>query len=245
MGKTLEKIIIVVLIIVILYMLFKKERMENTISQQTSQEVINFSSPTIPMEMSPPVTVSPPVEQPMQRNVETQPMQRIVETQPMQEMQNELGDDRLNTIISGTQKTEFEEVDKFIKEYKDYSRFNRPIPIISSDEEINAYRSSFFDFRMYTEQTSHNMDPVDQMNLENIAKNNSNGSNISDVYDRISATNYNPSNIDIVGMQHNEKRNERIVSNQFSYKDDNVNNGGFFFDQIMASDIDNESYMPL
>ncbi len=192
-----------------------------------------MSAPTVqsmPMEMTVPVE---------------KPMQRIVETQQMQEMQNELVDDRLNTIISGTQKTEFEEVDKFIKEYKDYSRFNRPIPTISTDEEINSYRSSFLDFRMYTDQTSHNMDPVDQMNIENIAKNNSNGSNISDVYDRISATNYKPSNIDIVGMQHNENRNDRIISNQFSYEDDNVNNGGFFFDQIMASDIDNESYMPL
>ena len=89
------------------------------------------------------------------------------------------------------------------------------------------------------------MDPVDQMNLEKIAKNNSAGLKVSDVYDRISSTNYKPSNIDIVGMQHNEKRNDRFVANQFSYENDNVNNGGFFFGKIMASDVDNESYMPL
>ncbi len=248
MGKTLEKVIIVVLIIVILYMLFKKERMDNITPVQTSPELNNFTQPTVsmpapveapaaPAPVAPapvPVPVAPVAPAPIPVEAPTAPAPTV----------NETGYDKLNTIISGTQKTEFEEVDKFIKEYKDYSRFNKPIPTISTDEEINAYRSSFLDFRMYTDQTSHHMDPVDQMNLENIAKKNSAGLAVSDVYDRISATNYKPSNIDIVGMQHNEKRNDRVVSNQFTYENDSVNNGGFFFGQIMGSDVDNETYMP-
>jgi type IV secretory pathway VirB10-like protein len=225
MGKTLENVIIVILVVAILYMLFKKEHMDGDVEQ---------TSLSVPQPTPPPAELI--VVQP------TQPVQVAQEAPPVEEAPPVNA--TLNKMISELQKSNEQELDTFIKEYKDYSRFNKPIPTISTEEEINAYRSSFLDFRMYTDQTSHHMDPVDQMNLENIAKKNSAGLKVSDVYDRISATNYKPSNIDIVGMQHNEKRNDRVVSNQFSYENDNVNNGGFFFGQIMASDVDNESQMP-
>ena len=142
------------------------------------------------------------------------------------------------------QKDKQNEADKFLKEYREYSRFDRVLPKISSEDDINEYRKSFLDFRMFVDQSSHTLDPVDAMNLENISKLNSSGMKISDLYDRVAATNYKTSNIDIVGMQHNENRNNRIVSNQFTYENDTVNNGGFFFDKITASDVDNETHMP-
>jgi hypothetical protein len=258
MGKTLENVIIVVLVIVILYMLFKKERMDGDVAptslsvpqatppppEITSTQLLNMQTPpSVPPSIPPVETVVSPVVSPVPVPVVPQvvEMPQMPQMPPKQEYNA-----NLNTIVAGSQRCDNQqELDEFIKEYKDYSRFNKPIPTVSSDEEINAYRSSFLDFRMYTDQTSHHMDPVDQMNLEKIAKNNSAGLKVSDVYDRISATNYKPSNIDIVGMQHNEKRNNRFVANQFSYENDNVNNGGFFFGKIMASDVDNESYMPL
>ena len=41
-------------------------------------------------------------------------------------------------------------------------------------------------------------------------------------------------------MQHNEKRDDRIISNRFDYDDDTVNNGGFFFNKIRGSEKRNE-----
>lgn len=135
----------------------------------------------------------------------------------------------------------YEQVNEFAKEYKDFGHFSEKRVQKASDDEINQYRKSFLDFRNYTNNTSNGFDAVDQMNLERFKESNSNGMNVSDVYDKI--TNFKESNIDIVGMLHNEKNNDVVVSNVFNYENDTVSNGAFFFDKVTGND--NENYLHL
>jgi hypothetical protein len=136
---------------------------------------------------------------------------------------------------------DYEQLNDFVKEYKDYGRFSKGNVGIEkgNDMEINAYRKSFLDFRNYTNNTSNGFDAVDNMNLEKL-QDNSKGMKVSDVYDKITANNYKESNIDIVGMQHNEIVDNTVRSNVFQYDSDTVNNGAFFFDKVTG--YDNESH---
>jgi hypothetical protein len=135
---------------------------------------------------------------------------------------------------------DYNEVTKFINEYKDYGRFSKnskEIEHITSGKDINAYRKSFLDFRNYVNNDSHGFDAVDKVNLENLSKLRSQGLKVSDIYDKVTANNFSPFNIDIVGMQHNHKQDEDILlPNEFHYDSDTVNNGAFFFEKVRGND---------
>ena len=136
---------------------------------------------------------------------------------------------------------DYEQLNDFVKEYKDQGRFKKGNSSIekSDDIEINAYRKSFLDFRNYTNNTSNGFDAVDNMNLEKL-QDDSKEMKVSDVYDKITANNYKESNIDIIGMQHNEIVDGTVRTNVFHYDSDTVNNGAFFFDKVTG--YDNESH---
>jgi hypothetical protein len=237
--KTLENLIIVVLIIAILYMLFKKEYLDVSSNQQNAEKE---KQNIIPISI--PITNVSTLSETISKLVETKSAEtksaetKTAETKPVEISQK-------NDEIYGYDGVSFAETEKFLKEYREYGRLAKPIQKITSDDDINAYRKSFLDFRNYTNQDSHGFDAVDGMNLENISKLNSTGMSVADVYDRIAANNYKKENIDIIGMQHNEKRDVRLIQNEFNYDSDTVNNGGFFFDKILASDKENETYMVL
>ncbi len=145
-------------------------------------------------------------------------------------------------IIGYDGTTDYEELDKIVKEYRDFGRFEKNdqnIPKATS-MEIDSYRKSFLDFRNYVGATSNGFDAVDSINLEKVQEISSQGARISEVYDRMTAPNYKWSNIDVVGMQHNEKIDEILKSDEFRYDSDTVNNGGIFFDKVTG--YDNKTY---
>jgi len=209
--KTVENLIIVLLVIAILYLLYKRENFDG------SENVTN---------------------------IKTQSEQELKVVQPEHIPDNESVQTKFKSAVDidgFDRQADFETVDKFIKEYKDYSRMEKPIEQITSDEERNAYRSSFFDFRNYTNVSSHGSDPVDEINLQKLAEKNSKGLKVSDVYDMVSATNYKSSNVDIIGMQHNEVKDGRVVVNRFEYDNDTVSNGGFFFGKVTGVECGHDS----
>lgn len=216
LNKTFENIIIIVLIITIVYILFRKEYMDGEINNIVSNEQ-NFISQESPQELLPIMK---------QKGIITELVEEVMEDKT-------IDDNRYST------EKDLEEVNKFIDEYKDYGRFdklNKKIENVVSDKDVNAYRKSFLDFRNYVNNDSHGFDAVDKVNLETLSKLQSQGLKVSDVYDRVTANNFNSSNIDIVGMQHNHIQDDVVLPNEFHYDSDSVNNGAFFFKKVRGYD---------
>jgi len=213
--KNLENIIIFLLVVVIIYMIYKRnEKMTNNIQPEYDYQKTQMK----------------PIQ-------ETQ-MMPIQETQvqPIQKELNVEGVSNEKLRYNVDDKCEQVEQRKFIDEYMNYSRFGNKIDKITTDEEINAYRKSFLDFRNVTNQTSHGFDPVDQMNLDKISGLYQGGLKIHEVYDKIAAKNFDTSKIDLYSMQMNERIDDTIRSNTFEYDNDEVSNGGFFFEKIKGNE---------
>ncbi len=211
--KDLENIIIFLLIVVIIYMIYKRNE------KMSDEQKVN---PETNSKQSQPV--SQPVSQPIQIQQELN-----VEGVSDEKIQKNV-DEKCGQV----------EQKKFIDEYMNYSRFGNKIDKITTDEEINAYRKSFLDFRNVTNQTSHGFDPVDQMNLDKISGLYQGGLKIHEVYDKIAAKNFDTTKIDLYSMQMNERIDDTIRSNTFEYDNDEVSNGGFFFEKIKGNENTNE-----
>ena len=206
MSKTVENVIIVVLIIAIVYMLFA-----NNSKPSDKNKKVQFGKT---------------------QEIETD--SNLVFFQKKENMSESTD----QSEVSGYDGLEdYEQLNKFVDEYKDVGRFTKKDVSLpkGSEEEINAYRKSFLDFRNYTNNTTNGFDAVDKMNLEKI-QDESKGMKISDVYDRITANNYKESNVDVVGMTHNEKVDDTIRINEFRYDSDTVNNGAPFFGNVTGYD---------
>lgn len=216
--KTIQNVVIVILVLAIIYMLFRKD-INNAVGIKNSNKKVLFSN----------------------RNQEIQLDEKLMNefTEDKQDVKN-LDE---NDVPGHDWVQDYEELDKFVNEYKDYGRFAKGNQGISkgNDMEINAYRKSFLDFRNYTNNTSNGFDAVDNMNLEKL-QDDSKGMNVSDVYDRITANNYKESNVDIVGMLHNEKVDNTIRTNEFRYDSDTVNNGAPFFGNVTGYDNQNQEH---
>ena len=153
--------------------------------------------------------------------------------------QNEVvgnSDNSYEPNLPSANKPRTESENQFINEYMNYSRFGNKIDHITTDDEINAYRKSFLDFRNVTNTSSHGFDPVDQMNLANISGLYKDGLKVKDVYDKISAKNFDTTKIDVTSMQFNDRVDNYIHSNTFEYDNDEVSNGGFFFNKIKGTE---------
>ena len=205
--KNLENIIIFLLVVVIIYMIYKRnEKMTNNIQPEYDYQ-----------------------------KTQMMPIQET-QVQPIQKELNVEGVSNEKLRYNVDDKCEQVEQRKFIDEYMNYSRFGNKIDKITTDEEINAYRKSFLDFRNVTNQTSHGFDPVDQMNLDKISGLYQGGLKIHEVYDKIAAKNFDTSKIDLYSMQMNERIDDTIRSNTFEYDNDEVSNGGFFFEKIKGNE---------
>jgi hypothetical protein len=211
MSKTVENVIIVILIIAIVYMLFAN----NSKSSDKNKKVQFGQTQQIECDSN------------------------LIGYFQKKENMSESTDPSEVSGYDGLE--DYEQLNNFVDEYKDVGRFTKKDVSLpkGSEEEINAYRKSFLDFRSYTNNTTNGFDAVDKMNLEKI-QDESKGMKISDVYDRITANNYKESNIDVVGMTHNEKVDNTIRTNEFRYDSDTVNNGAPFFGNVTG--YDNESH---
>jgi hypothetical protein len=239
-SKTFEIVIIVILIVLIVYMLVKlnNEHLENTQAEtqaethaqlQVEEKKVRFDLPSLSMGDS---TVT---------RVETKS-----ETVPSET------ESKSNEIVGADDdnSSNLRDVNNFLDEYVNYSRFtNKPPELISSQEDINSYRKSYLDFNNMINRTSSGFDAVDRMNEHTMAKAEASGMTVSEVYDRISGSNFDTSNIDLVSMQHvakkESKKNKYLDINKIQYKDDTVNNGGFFFENVEGSENLNDTYMTL
>ena len=200
-------------------------------------------------------TIQSPVEIKVQSvDVEKKVRFDIPESQSQSQAESESKQESVEDSIIGNvdvSSSSPREVNAFLDEYINYSRFtNKPSELISSKEDINAYRQSYLDFNNMINRTSSGFDPVDRMNENIVAKAEANGMTVSEVYDRIASSNFDTSNIDLITMQHvSEKKTDNgkyLDINKIQYKDDNVNNGGFFFEKVEGSDERlNERYMAL
>jgi hypothetical protein len=215
--KTFQNIIIVILVLAIIYLLFK-----NNINSYFTNIKENITENNIKK-----VSFNEKSQEIVIDNNITDDIKSI----------NSINSSDNDNICGYESLEDYEKLDEFVNEYKDIGRFTKNnITVEKGNEaEINSYRKSFLDFRNYTNNTSNEIDPVLNMNLEK-NQNNSLNMNISDIYDKIVANNYKESNIDIVGMQHNEKVNDTIRTNEFYYDSDSVNNGAFFFDNVTGYD---------
>jgi hypothetical protein len=244
-SNTFEIIVIILLLVMIVYMMFKlhQENLEST-SDSTSDSTSES-------------TMQLPVELPVQsQDVEKKVRFDLPESNSLSNSQAELESkqESVEESIVGNDdisSSSPREVNAFLDEYINYSRFtNKPPELISSKEDINAYRQSYLDFNNMINRTSSGFDPVDRMNENIVAKAEANGMSVSEVYDRIASSNFDTSNIDLITMQHvAEKKTDNgkyLDINKIQYKDDNVNNGGFFFEKVEGSDERlNERYMTL
>lgn len=206
MSKTIENVIIVVLIIAIVYMLFT-----NNLESDKNKKV-QFDK----------------TEQYFQKKENMTEAEKTAEKTVESDITEMSGYDGLE---------DYEKLNNFIDEYKDVGRFTKKDVSLpkGSEEEINAYRKSFLDFRNYTNNTTNGFDAVDKMNLERM-QDESKGLKVSDVYDKITSNNYKESNIDVVSMLHNEKLDDTVRTNEFRYDSDTVNNGAPFFGNVTGYD---------
>ncbi len=254
-------LVLVIAILYMLYKKTKQERMEGTqeseskqiispsfmqmIQDQEQEQEVQMQAPApaltpvqtptpAPVQMQAPAPAPVQMQAPAQAPVQMQaPAQAPAPVQMQMQMQASEQESSYKPMEAHDGYSEVE-VNQFLDEYKDYGRLHRPIQTITTPQEINEFRKNFLDFRHYTENDSHafGTDPVDNMNLEKMQSMYSKGMSVADVYDRISSSNYNPNNIDIINMQHDEYRDGRIMSNTIEYSTDDVNNGGFFFEKI-------------
>lgn len=228
-SKTFEVIIIVILIVLIVYMLFKlnNEHLENTQSESQQSQ-----------------------EQSLEKSQEKSQQIQIEEKKVRFDLPSI--DSKSNEIVGADDdnSSNLRDVNNFLDEYVNYSRFtNKPPELISSQEDINSYRKSYLDFNNMINRTSSGFDAVDRMNEHTMAKAEANGMTVSEVYDRITGSNFDTSNIDLITMQHvakkESKKNKYLDINKIQYKDDTVNNGGFFFENVEGSENLYDTYMTL
>jgi len=231
--KDLENIIIFLLVVVIIYMIYKRNE-KMTSNNQTSEESLRDNIVLAQESVKHEPTKHEPTKPEPTKPEPTKPEPTKPDTNIIEGVSN----DRFGKSID--EKCEQVEQKKFIDEYMNYSRFGNNIEKITTDDEINAYRKSFLDFRNVTNQTSHGFDPVDQMNLDKISGLYQGGLKIHEVYDKIAAKNFDTSKIDLYSMQMNERIDDTIRSNTFEYDNDEVSNGGFFFEKIKGNENSNE-----
>jgi len=229
--KTFENIVIIILVVTIIYMLFRKD-VELFNNKNYIKKKVTFSD---------------------KNDVRTNILSDDIYINDISN--NDISNNDISTMqvleedvvgvenINQNWAKNYDELNEFVNEYKDYSRFTRGNEGIPKADEnaINSYRKSFLDFRNFTNNTSNGFDAVDSMNLEKLQEMNSKGLKISDIYDKITANNYKESNIDIVGMQHNEVQDDILKSNEFRYNTDGVNNGAYFFNNVTGFDNKNEN----
>jgi hypothetical protein len=213
--KDLENIIILLLVIVIVYMIYKRNEKMEAIAYDKHQ------------------TQFQPQSESKQESYQFQDIKEL-QAKYLNEIEGN-SDESLRPNLNLDKKCQ-SEVNQFLDEYMNYSRFGNQIEKISTDEEINAYRKSFLDFRNVTDQSSHGFDPVDRMNLDRINGLYKGGLKIHEVYDKIASSNFDTSKIDLYSMQMNERIDDTIRSNTFEYDNDEVSNGGFFFEKIRGNE---------
>jgi hypothetical protein len=92
-----------------------------------------------------------------------------------------------------------EEVNKYLDEYMNYSRFDKVKQNATTRQDVDKYRAEYIDFRNKIQRDSHGFDPVDEMNLDRLNPRDMRGENIADIYDRITAKNFDVSSINYVG----------------------------------------------
>jgi len=92
-----------------------------------------------------------------------------------------------------------EEVNKYLDEYMNYSRFDKVKQNATTKKDVDKYRADYINFRNKIQQDSHGFDPVDEMNIDRLNPRDMRGENIADIYDRITAKNFDVSSMNYVG----------------------------------------------
>lgn len=92
-----------------------------------------------------------------------------------------------------------EEVNKYLDEYMNYSRFDKVKQNATTRQDVDKYRADYIDFRNKIQRDSHGFDPVDEMNLDRLNPRDMRGENIADIYDKITAKNFDVSSMNYVG----------------------------------------------
>ena len=91
-----------------------------------------------------------------------------------------------------------ENIDKFIDEYVDYSRFNdiKNLDKKSPKKDIDKFRTDFFDFeRKVTNTTSNGFDAVDRINEHSLDDPYFEGKSIGEIYDHMTKPNFDTSTL--------------------------------------------------
>ena len=80
-----------------------------------------------------------------------------------------------------------------------YSRFDKVKQNATTRKDVDKYRAEYIDFRNKIQRDSHGFDPVDEMNLDRLNPRDMRGENIADIYDKITAKNFDVSSMNYVG----------------------------------------------
>jgi len=190
-SKTIENIVIFSLIVIIFYMIFKLTKNENIDVLNPQYRIKSYDE-----KYNKKVTFNPALEDVNDKSQPSPIVKKIYH--PMTNFN--LNDNDLYAMTDPADNIyPRNEVNDYLDEYMNYSRFDKSKQTETTKEDLDKHRGEFFDFRNKINRDSHGFDPVDQLNLDRLSGKINNGLKISDIYDKITATNFDVSSIGYLG----------------------------------------------
>lgn len=152
-------------------------------------------------------------------------------------------DIRADMLIPSNKQT-----DQFFDEYVFNGR-NKLQPGTMSDSQMNDFKDNYFEFRDRVWNPSHGQDVVDEINqqslleIENNVANNSN-MKIKDIFDSLTNNKINNPKIDTITREtfYTQKgsNGQFAINDIHQYENENIMNGGQYYDQVCGNDQLNE-----
>jgi hypothetical protein len=128
-------------------------------------------------------------------------------------------------------------VSSYVTEYVDVARFKNPeMPKMDTDEKINAFRSSFFDFRNHIATSSKDtVDAVDKVNVT--SQETLNGKSIGDVFDYFTKNQKNSADfitLSMIEKREGGQKGQHYIKGQNNavFPSDSMLNGGKWMGEI-------------
>lgn len=190
-SKTIENIVIFLLIVIIFYMIFRLTKNENIDVLNPKYHIKLYDEKYIKN-----TKFNPALEDVNNKSQPSPVVKKIYHPMTNFNLNN-------NDLYAMTDPADNiyprNEVNDYLDEYMNYSRFDKSKQTDLTKDDLDKHRGEFFDFRNKININSHGFDPVDQLNLDRLSGKIDNGLKISDIYDKIAATNFDVSSMDYLG----------------------------------------------
>lgn len=140
------------------------------------------------------------------------------------------------------------QTDQFVDEYV-YNGRNKLQSCKMSDSQMDDFKDNYFEFRDRVWNSSHGQDVVDEMNQQYLLENENNVNvnpdmKIKDIYDSLTSNKINNPKIDTITREtfytKNGSNGQFAVNDIHLYDNENIMNGGQYYDQVYGNDQLNE-----